>query len=162
MIVKLYNTLSRYSGYSVRSRSHMIKLCHNVTKYLQAVKRRTHSVGGRLRSVKFEGVLFLTINFIKTKSGLIVSNAGSQHIGNVTVYLENIIMQWKQQKRSVPNFMCLFSFLWPLPHITVRNLASLLPLDLICSFSYFKFITFWKILKTSHASHAPKKQKDTC
>lgn len=58
--------------------------------------------------------------------------------------------------------MCLFSFLWPLPHITVRNLASVLPLDLICSFSYFKFITFWKILKTFHASHAPKKQKGTC
>ena len=69
----------------------MIKLCHNVTKSVQAVKRRTHSIGGRLHGVTFEGVLFHTINFIKTRSGQIVSNAGSQHIGNMTVYLENII-----------------------------------------------------------------------
>ena len=74
----------------------MIKLCYNVTKSLQAVKRRTHSIGGRLHSVTFEGVLFHTSNFIKTKSGLIVSNAGSQRIGNMTVYLENIIKQQKQ------------------------------------------------------------------
>ena len=74
----------------------MIKLCHNVTKSLQAVKRHTHSIGGRLHSVTFEGVLFHTINFIKTKSGLIVSNAGSKHIGSMTVYVENTIQQWKQ------------------------------------------------------------------
>ena len=55
--------------------------------------------------------------------------------------------------------MCLFSFFWPLPHITVRNLVSVLPLDLICSFSYFKFITFWRILKTFHVSPAQKSRK---
>ena len=74
----------------------MIKLCHNVTKSLQAVKRRTHGIGRRLHSVTFKGVLFHTLDFIKTKSGLIVSTAGSQHIGNITVYLENMIKQWKQ------------------------------------------------------------------
>ena len=74
----------------------MIKLCHNFTKSLQTVKHRTHSIGGRLHNVTFEGVLFHTINLMKTKSELIVSNAGSQHIENLIVYLENIIKQWKQ------------------------------------------------------------------
>ena len=54
-----------------------------------------------------------------------------------------------------------FRFSGPSP-TSLRNLTSVLPLDLICSFSYFKFITFWKILKTFHASHTPKKQKGTC